>query len=287
MNILKDAFVQIIKDNKLFLVNDNTFICIKFKDDFKCDILKTPRGVVEKVYHINNDIPFTHNQNKFTQMVIGKVVKGIRYTIKGKFNTIELNDSTCILYTSLNKYYSPVAVATSILDDATFLNLLIYYNEKYKSFFNLNFDDKTFNKIVLKKYFALPKSTKSPKFDVDYKKIGNINDIDLEHLSSVYPMYINKILTNQDKGNTMPVVKSSKSVENKLSLEEIYNLFVKYTKENMEIKINNVKVTDIAYTETINKVKCLVLLTYNGYVVYNNPGQITQMKAIPKEIQLL
>ena len=55
----------------------------------------------------------------------------------------------------------------------------------------------------------------------------------------------------------------------------------------MEIKINNVKVSDIAYTETFAKEKCLVLLTYSGYVVYNNPNQITQMKAIPKEIQLL
>ena len=81
-------------------------------------------------------------------MVIGKVIKHIRYAIKGKFNTIELNDSTCLLFTPLYRGFSPVAVGESILDDATFLNLLIYYNEKYKSFFELNFVDKTFKNLL-------------------------------------------------------------------------------------------------------------------------------------------
>ena len=215
MNILKDAFIQIIKDNKLFLVNDNTFICIKFKDKIECDVLKTPKGIVEKIIHINNDIAFTHYQNKFAQMVVSKVIKHIRYAIKGKSNTVELNNSTCLLFTPLYRGFSPVAVGESILDDATFLNLLIYYNEKYKSFFDLNFVDKTFKKIVLNKYF---KSTKSEKYIIDYKKIGNVNDIDLEHLSTVFPMYINKINQQQKEIIKMPVVKSNKKVESKHSL---------------------------------------------------------------------
>lgn len=275
-NLLDVSLVKIVKDNKIFLVNNKTFICIEFNE--KC---KKNKGVVKQIRHINYKVYLNNNMNKFIQLVIGKVVKEVKAEYNNKDNVdIKITNISQTLYTP---YYisTPSVVCSKNIPDNDYLNLLIYFYKLYCNEFLNNFNNET------KEGFLLNYSSSINKLNFEYA-VKKHTKIDLDMLISTFPLYYNIIAFYKENIKFMKKIKTTDTpTENSKKLEDIFNIIKTNLKDDMNIKVNNDLIRDISYTESIFNVKCLSILFSSGWQVFNDPKTITSIKAIPKEITLL
>src|SRR5574343_401613 len=116
-NLLDVSLVKIVKDNKIFLVNNKTFICIEFNEQCKKN-----KGVVKQKRHIKYKVYLNNNMNKFIQLVSGKVVKEVKAEYNNKDNVdIKITNISQTLYTP---YYisTPSVVCSKNIPDNDYLN---------------------------------------------------------------------------------------------------------------------------------------------------------------------
>lgn len=275
-NLLDVSLVKIVKDNKIFLVNNKTFICIEFNE--KC---KKNKGVVKQIRHINYKLYHNNNMNKFIQLVIGKVVKEVKAEYNNKDNVdIKITNISQTLYTP---YYisTPSVVCSKNIPDNDYLNLLIYFYKLYGNEFLNNFNNET------KEGFLLNYSSSINKLNFEYV-VKKHTKVDLDVLISTFPLYYNIIAFYKENIKFMKKIKTTDTpTENSKKLEDIFNIIKTNLKDDMNIKVNNYLIRDISYTESIFNVKCLSILFSEGWQVFNDPKTITSIKAIPKEITLL
>lgn len=275
-NLLDVSLVKIVKDNKIFLVNNKTFICIEFNE--KC---KKNKGVVKQIRHINYKVYLNNNMNKFIQLVIGKVVKEVKAEYNNKDNVdIKITNISQTLYTP---YYisTPSVVCSKNIPDNDYLNLLIYFYKLYCNEFLNNFNNET------KEGFLLNYSSSINKLNFEYV-VKKHTKVDLDVLISTFPLYYNIIAFYKENIKFMKKIKTTDTpTENNKKLEDIFNIIKTNLKDDMNIKVNNYLIRDISYTESIFNVKCLSILFSSGWQVFNDPKTITSIKAIPKEITLL
>lgn len=275
-NLLDVSLVKIVKDNKIFLVNNKTFICIEFNEQCKKN-----KGVVKQIRHINYKVYLNNNMNKFIQLVIGKVVKEVKAEYNNKDNVdIKITNISQTLYTP---YYisTPSVVCSKNIPDNDYLNLLIYFYKLYGNEFLNNFNNET------KEGFLLNYSSSINKLNFEYA-VKKHTKIDLDMLISTFPLYYNIIAFYKENIKFMKKIKTTDTpTENNKKLEDIFNIIKTNLKDDMNIKVNNYLIRDISYTESIFNVKCLSILFSSGWQVFNDPKTITSIKAIPKEITLL
>lgn len=275
-NLLDVSLVKIVKDNKIFLVNNKTFICIEFNEQCKKN-----KGVVKQIRHINYKVYLNNNMNKFIQLVIGKVVKEVKAEYNNKDNVdIKITNISQTLYTP---YYisTPSVVCSKNIPDNDYLNLLIYFYKLYGNEFLNNFNNET------KEGFLLNYSSSINKLNFEYV-VKKYTKIDLDVLISTFPLYYNIIAFYKENIKFMKKIKTTDTpTENNKKLEDIFNIIKTNLKDDMNIKVNNYLIRDISYTESIFNVKCLSILFSSGWQVFNDPKTITSIKAIPKEITLL
>lgn len=275
-NLLDVSLVKIVKDNKIFLVNNKTFICIEFNEQCKKN-----KGVVKQIRHINYKVYLNNNMNKFIQLVIGKVVKEVKAEYNNKDNVdIKITNISQTLYTP---YYisTPSVVCSKNIPDNDYLNLLIYFYKLYGNEFLNNFNNET------KEGFLLNYSSSINKLNFEYV-VKKHTKIDLDVLISTFPLYYNIIAFYKENIKFMKKIKTTDTpTENSKKLEDIFNIIKTNLKDDMNIKVNNYLIRDISYTESIFNVKCLSILFSEGWQVFNDPKTITSIKAIPKEITLL
>lgn len=275
-NLLDVSLVKIVKDNKIFLVNNKTFICIEFNEQCKKN-----KGVVKQIRHINYKVYLNNNMNKFIQLVIGKVVKEVKAEYNNKDNVdIKITNISQTLYTP---YYisTPSVVCSKNIPDNDYLNLLIYFYKLYGNEFLNNFNNET------KEGFLLNYSSSINKLNFEYV-VKKHTKVDLDVLISTFPLYYNIIAFYKENIKFMKKIKTTDTpTENSKKLEDIFNIIKTNLKDDMNIKVNNYLIRDISYTESIFNVKCLSILFSEGWQVFNDPKTITSIKAIPKEITLL
>lgn len=279
-NDLNISLLKIIKDNKLFLVNAKTFICIEFKNkvEIKNNRLK---GIVSNISHINYK-PIDSQTNKYYQKVISRIINKVYITYRDSNNNeIILNNLDLTLYTPVYSFGTPVDICKIKIPPAEYTNLLIYFYELYSNEFNLDFSRKMLPGIKLINY---TKSLNKLGLQYNTKKNSRYN---LNLISSIFPMYEEYINPFKKSEKIMANIKENSTSTDKKSLEDIFNKIKNTMSDDMAIKVNNSLVRDIAYTESTNKSKCLCILFSSGWQIFTAAHMITSIKAIPKEITLL